>query len=285
MSSTPTTRNRFDKQAYGDNPDLWGISNINTDLDLIDESLDGLVTIATADTTGGTYTLNAVNYATDQARRRVLNITSALTSNLTLVIPNCEKWYIVNNATSGAYTLTIKTSGGTGVAVTQGCEWVVRCDGVGSGTCTIVTMPPNLLPLASGTLNMNTQKITGLVAGASASDAVRYDQLPGTPYYTDQGTKTADFLVAATGNEFTANLVSAAASFKGTLYASPSDKDRFKITVLADNSHTFTLNGTTNTVKINNQSVDATVQSTCVIFGHYDSTTGTWVVAIAPVGF
>src|SRR5579859_5511006 len=97
MSSTPTTRNRFDKQAYGDNPDLWGINNINTDLDLIDESLDGVTTIQTADTTGGTYTLNAVNYATDQARKRVIVITSALTSNLTIVVPNVEKWYIVKN--------------------------------------------------------------------------------------------------------------------------------------------------------------------------------------------
>lgn len=176
MSSTPTTRNGFDKQAYGDNPDLWGIQNLNTDLDLIDESLDGVTAIST---TGGSTTLNATNFATNQARKRFLIVTGVLTSGATLIIPNVEKWYRVVNAATGAFTLTINTAAGTGCVVTQGCTWDVHCDGVGAGTLSINTMPVNNLPLASAALNMNSNKITGLTQGAAPGEAATFDQLPG----------------------------------------------------------------------------------------------------------
>ena len=54
----------------------------------------------------------------------ILKITGVLTSTETVVIPDKTKHYIVWNATSGAYTVTIKPSG-TGVTVTQGTKAIV----------------------------------------------------------------------------------------------------------------------------------------------------------------
>lgn len=240
MSSSRTTRNGFDKQAYGDNPDTWGIDNLNTDLDLIDEALDGICLIQTADTTGGTYTLSATDYATNQARRRVIWVTSALTSALTIVIPNEQKNYQVKNATSGAYSLTVKTSGGTGITVTQGSTWKVFCDGIGSGTCSVETMPINNLPAQSADYNANSYKITGLTAGSSASDAVRYDQLPGPAWLQNGGTKTADFNVTA-GYEYIVDTTGG--NVTATMPASAAARDRVSFIKIGTGTLTVGFNG------------------------------------------
>lgn len=168
MSSTPTTRNGFDKQAYGDNPDLWGIQNLNTDLDLIDESLDGITSVST---TGGTTTLSVTNYATNQARKRILIISGVLTSNATIVIANVEKNYKVKNITTGSFSVTVNTAAGTGYIVPQGYTQGVYCDGSGAGT----VLPMDAAIKISGTA----QIIGNLANGVASTDAATVGQLPG----------------------------------------------------------------------------------------------------------
>jgi hypothetical protein len=72
----------------------------------------GATTVAV---TGGTLTLTAA-----QARRSLIIVTGVLTSNQTINIPARLGRWIVANATSGAFSLTVKTPAGTGVAVPQG---------------------------------------------------------------------------------------------------------------------------------------------------------------------
>lgn len=66
--------------------------------------------------TGGTVTLNAA-----QSKKPFINLSGALTSNLTIVLPNTPlSWLIINN-TTGAFTTTVANSGGGAtVAVPQG---------------------------------------------------------------------------------------------------------------------------------------------------------------------
>lgn len=66
--------------------------------------------------TGGTHTLLA-----SQWKRPVLRFSGTLTSNCVIEIPNgfVGEWLVINN-TSGAFTLTVKTLSGTGVAIAQG---------------------------------------------------------------------------------------------------------------------------------------------------------------------
>lgn len=64
-----------------------------------------------------------------QAAKSIITITGVLTANLQLVFPAYQKqWLIVNNAT-GAFTVTCKTSAGSGVGISTGISQKVYGDG------------------------------------------------------------------------------------------------------------------------------------------------------------
>lgn len=74
----------------------------------------------------GTYTLSATEY-----QCRVLVLTGVLTGARSIVTPGeAGRAWIVFNNTSGAFSVTVKTSGGTGIVITQGKSGVVYDDGV-----------------------------------------------------------------------------------------------------------------------------------------------------------
>lgn len=58
-----------------------------------------------------------------------IEMTGLLSANIDVIVPDWHKFYCIINSTTGAYTLTVKTSAGTGVAVTQGKTQQLRCDG------------------------------------------------------------------------------------------------------------------------------------------------------------
>ena len=57
-----------------------------------------------------------------------LLVTGALTANAIIVTPNAGNWTVINR-TTGAFTVTVKTAAGTGVAVTQGYSDYFVADG------------------------------------------------------------------------------------------------------------------------------------------------------------
>ena len=75
--------------------------------------------------TGGTVTLSDL-----EASNPVIGFSGTLTSNLVVVVPTTVKrLWAVYNATSGAFTLTVKTATGSGVTVAQGKRNLVYTDG------------------------------------------------------------------------------------------------------------------------------------------------------------
>jgi hypothetical protein len=74
--------------------------------------------------TGSNVTLTSL-----QAGKPIIAITGTLSGNLNLVFPNTVQQWLVVNGTTGAYTITAKTSAGTGVVVTQGAVTAVYGDG------------------------------------------------------------------------------------------------------------------------------------------------------------
>lgn len=138
MASSPTTNLRLIKQGASDNEGTWGLLLNSGVMDVVDMAVAGRTAIST---TGGTTTLSDADYTADQAKAAVLEITGTLVSNATTVIPNRAKTYIVDNGTSGAFSLTIKTSGGSGITVPQGYVQALRCDGVATGTMTYISAP------------------------------------------------------------------------------------------------------------------------------------------------
>lgn len=164
MPSTFSSNLRVELMADGEQSTTWG-QKTNTNLELLEAAISEMATIAT---TGGTTVLTALDGADDQARKAVLKITGTLVSNATLQIPAVTKAYWVWNATSGAYTVTIKTASGSGQTVTANQLRQVFCDGtdvfnlvtssVSGGTVDATNIT------ASGTLN-----VAGVVTQSATS--------------------------------------------------------------------------------------------------------------------
>ena len=125
MASTYSTALRLELQANGENSNTWG-TKANGVFQRIEEAIAG---IATVNTTGGAYSLTTANGTTDEARNAILKFTGVLVSNSTITVPSVSKRYLVWNATTGNFTLTVKTGAGAGVAVPQGKLMELICDG------------------------------------------------------------------------------------------------------------------------------------------------------------
>ena len=124
MADTYTTSG-WNKMESGSHNNTWGTVT-NATLQLIDDTIRGIATIAI---TGGAYSLTSNNDAADERRMPILVFTGTLTSNATITVPSVSKQYIIANNTTGSFTLTIKTSGGTGVLVAQGAKTFIFGDG------------------------------------------------------------------------------------------------------------------------------------------------------------
>lgn len=125
MASTPDPLLKLELQGSGEHPDTWG-DNLNATIVLIGQSVAGRASIAT---TGGTTTLTDTQYATNQDRMAALDFSGVLASNAVIIVPARTKSWIVRNQCSGSFTLTVKTSAGSGVEIAQGQVATIWCDG------------------------------------------------------------------------------------------------------------------------------------------------------------
>ncbi len=103
----------------------WG-EKVDTNMQIIEGAINGTADVST---TGGDTTLDDADYTDDDGKKAVISVTGALVSNANIIIPNTSRRVFVINNTSGAYTVTVKTSGGAGKAVTQGTAALLHCDG------------------------------------------------------------------------------------------------------------------------------------------------------------
>lgn len=128
------------------------------------------LTLLTKSVAGGT----DVTLTSTEAAYGILYFTGLLTANINVIVPTAVRDWIIYNNTTGAYTLTVKTAAGTGIAVTQGNRQILACDGTnvvkandaGVGSVTSVATGTGLSggPITgAGTINIAN---TGVVAGS-----------------------------------------------------------------------------------------------------------------------
>lgn len=69
-----------------------------------------------------------VTLSTAEAQCRILKLTGIISANINVIVPTAVWQWTVNNATTGAFTLTVKTSGGTGIVVGTAKTAILYCD-------------------------------------------------------------------------------------------------------------------------------------------------------------
>jgi hypothetical protein len=112
MVSSYSTDLKLEIMVTGENAGTWG-DITNTNLVILQQAIAGYGTVALNATTGATLTFT--NGALSDGKNAVIELTGTITGNVSVIIPDgIEKTYLVKNATSGAFTVQIKTTSGTG---------------------------------------------------------------------------------------------------------------------------------------------------------------------------
>ncbi len=138
-----------------------------------------------------------VTLSATEALHDVLSLSGALTANINVIVPAIEKQWTVANLTSGAFTLTVKTSAGTGITITQGQRAVVYCDG------TNVVLAAAEVPVSP--------LLSKSVAGGVDITMTAAETLSGILEFTGALTASINVIVPATARQWTvANLTSGA---------------------------------------------------------------------------
>jgi hypothetical protein len=137
MASTYTDLG-LELMATGENAGTWG-TKTNANLNLVEQITGGYLEVSIA---GGVQTteLDVDDGAlTGKAQNRIIKFTGTITGNQTVTLPVLmENFYIIENATTGAYTVELKAASGSGATVTWSATdkgWkIVYADGVATNT-------------------------------------------------------------------------------------------------------------------------------------------------------
>jgi hypothetical protein len=112
MASSFSTDLKIELMATGENSGTWG-TKTNTNLDLVQQAIVGFENIAITSTNT---TLLMTDATISNARNAVLRFTGTIAANSTIFVQSgIEKTYILENATSGAFTLALNQVGGASV--------------------------------------------------------------------------------------------------------------------------------------------------------------------------
>jgi hypothetical protein len=158
--------------STGTEAGVWG-QITNTNLVVIQQAIAGYQSLAVNATTG--LTLVFTDGAVSTGKNAVINLTGTLSGNVNVTVPDSiEKTYLVNNqVTMGTFTLTFKTTSGTGIKLAQGNRYVLYADGT---NVNIINMEQVWRAVSA---NTTTQPGAGLLVNTSGG--ARTITLPASP--------------------------------------------------------------------------------------------------------
>jgi hypothetical protein len=195
MANSTSASLKLTVQATGENSGTWG-QITNTNLLILEQAIGGFQSVAI--TSGATLTFS--NGALSNGKNQVLKLTGTIGGAVNVVIPDSiEKTFVVENATTGAFTVTFKTTSGTGVtwaAADKGTK-MIYSDGTNVVDTAFTDLSSDYSPQLSANLDANGNNIaidtaTGLI------DENGNEQVT----FTTTGSAVNEFTVAnaATGN-------------------------------------------------------------------------------------
>jgi hypothetical protein len=171
MANSTSANLKLTVQATGENSGTWG-QITNTNLLILEQAIGGYSSVALNATTGATLTYS--NGALSNGKDAVIKLTGTITGNVNVVIPDSvEKTYIIENATSGSFAVTVKTSSGTGVtwSATDKGKNMVYSDGTNVVDTAFTEVSSDYSPQLSGILDTNGNDIIIDNGGAIEDDS------------------------------------------------------------------------------------------------------------------
>jgi hypothetical protein len=172
--------------------------------------VNGIQTIAVG--AGGTYTLT-----TPQALAQIMKFTGTLTSNINVIVPANGKTFTVWNATTGAFTLTVKTSSGSGILVTQGMTQELICEGT------------NIIIASNDLVGAGIASITSVQTAVNGLQSI---SVAGSANVTLTTAQAAEMIIVLTG-AITANITVAVPAVTKFFTVLNSTTGAFTVTVIA----------------------------------------------------
>jgi|TARA_R100001510_G_scaffold47307_1_gene44579 hypothetical protein len=157
MANSTSASLKLTVQATGENSGTWG-QITNTNLLILEQAIGGYDAVGI--TSGATLTFS--NGALSNGKNAVLKLTGTIGGAVNVTIPDSiEKTFVVDNATTGAHTVTFKTSSGTGVtwaAADKGTK-MVYSDGTNVVDTAFTELSSDFSPQLSADLDTNAQNI------------------------------------------------------------------------------------------------------------------------------
>jgi hypothetical protein len=168
MASTYSTSLKLELIGQGEQSGTWGLTTNNNFGALVEQAITGVQTITMAN---AQYTLSSYDGAVDEARNAVLVLSGTNSAPQNLVAPAVEKVYIVNNQSGN--TVSIKTSSGNAIAITNGTTTQVYCDGTNfySVAPSLNSVTGNFAATGSITAGTSLNSGTSVNAGTSVTGA------------------------------------------------------------------------------------------------------------------
>ena len=163
MANSTSASLKLTVQATGENSGTWGAIT-NTNLLILEQAIGGYDAVGLNATTGATLTFS--NVVLSNGKNQILKLTGTITSNVDVVIPDSiEKTYMVENATTGVFTVTFKTTSGSGAtwSTTDKGYKILYSDGTN-----IVDITADLGDITAGAINSGDITATGhILPGAN----------------------------------------------------------------------------------------------------------------------
>ena len=157
MANSTSADLKLTIQATGENSGTWG-QITNTNLTILEQAIAGFETVGI--TTGAT--LAFTNGAVSNGKNQVLKLIGTIAGAVNVVVPDTlTKAYVIDNATSGAHAVTVKTSSGTGVtwaAADKGTK-MVYSDGTNVVDTAFTDLSSDYTPQLSADLDTNGNNI------------------------------------------------------------------------------------------------------------------------------
>ena len=242
---------RLKEITTGDEDGTWGTST-NTNLELI---TDGFSYGTKEMSANGNETFTMPDATADSTRSFYLKITSAVdltaTREVTLGPNTVSKVWVIENATSGSQTITIKQGSGATVDVANGSKVMLVTDGAGAGAAVFNANP------SVASVNLTTD-VTGTLPVANGGTGI-----------TSFGSGVATFL----GTPSSANLASAVTDETGSGSLVFATSPTLSGATLDDGytEEVFAVTGTTPALSPTNGSIQ-----TWTLSGNSTPTAGTW---------